>query len=89
MLCLAASPAHTLLPTCQYVTNFKPAEFKQQVASLATAKRLKIAKLQALQLVNDNPVASAMLREQAQKAYNVCARLVLSLYVCVIVRVCI
>lgn len=68
--------------TCQYVTNFKPAEFKQQLASLATARRLKIAKLQALQLVNDNPLASSTLRAEAQKAYNVCARFVLSACVC-------
>lgn len=54
----------------KYVTNFKPAEFKQQLASLATARRLKIAKLQALQLVNDNPLASSTLRAEAQKAYN-------------------
>ena len=55
----------------QDTTGFEPVVYKQKVGHLATAKRAEIAKLQALQLANNNPVASAMVKKQAETDYQV------------------
>ena len=51
------------------------------MARVSTATSTKNAKLQALQLANDNPETTPELKEKAQNDYNVRAGLVVS--VCV------
>ena len=69
--------------------------YKQKVGHLATAKRAEIAKLQALQLANNNPVASAMVKKQAEKDYQVCLRMcgivtwVIDCFACILCILCV
>jgi len=55
----------------QYATNFDATEFKKKVFQANDAKKVKIQKLQELQLVNDNPKATTEQKTEAQIAYNV------------------
>jgi len=54
----------------EYITNFNATEYKQRVYRAAAAKKVKKAKLEQLELVNNNPKASPKQKEVAQLAFN-------------------
>merc|ERR1712224_436857 len=57
----------------EYATDFDAKEYKQQVVRLVTARSTKTAKLQALQLANDNPETTPEIKAKLQNDYNVAA----------------